>query len=532
MRTFIFALLIAIVKNTACQPLFQGVYGGRVFIGTESPTMAASPGGQYLWHRTPTGNELIKVGLDGTTLWSKDISFSGGPFTTGRIHYTDGALYMTGAYQNAGYRNFLAKLDTNGVQLWAREINYGDVNMNTRIHAQANGVLLVGHRDALEFGEFTFDITLARFAADGTLLWNKVHSFSGWSITALASATTPNGDLLVAGNAFAPLASSDLDLVLWRFSAAGDLLWRRDVVDPSNFLTDVRPTDMIATSDGHFALCATTYNTNSNYDAHVMKLDEAGTLLWAKRLYRIGWYESARSIMEDSQQRLVVSGWYGLWPDEGHLGVRLDLAGALIDATSLAGMGQEYPPSHYVASGRDIVERMGPYYVYSAHRNEGGGQVGHSLIGLAADGSTDCSGLLDVYPLLAADHTWTNTLSTVLPAVSSPVAVTAFSLTIGPGAGSGVDLCTLLDAPSAMPTAWAVRMDGSSGQLIVQPGVTHSGGAYIRISDGLGRICFARSIELHGSGPVRLDIGRLAPGHYVAAIQRPDGVQGYPFTIR
>jgi hypothetical protein len=535
MRTLIHALALVVALPATAQTAFERLYGTAIY---GPPAFAAAPDAHYLLHGTFTGPVLMKVDLDGTLLWTRTLNFGAIPVGVSRIAYEDDALYITGGHQNAGYRNFLAKLDTDGNVLWTTEINPGDININSRIHVLPDGVLLVGQRDLLDGSAYTFDLTLMRFAADGSFLWGKAYGPSSYNLTGLASVVATNGDVVVAGTysvGSSPNHGPE-KLMLARFTSAGDLLWMTSHEDPANFLIRFRPADLIATSDGRYALVGSTFNSNNNWDAHVLVFDEEGTIEWARRLYRIGWYETARTLIEDSQQRLVVGGWYGLSPDNGHLGVRLDLDGNLIDAVTLDGIVTEPAPAEYEATGRDLAERVGFGYVSSSVLNEGSGIYRHSLVSFPYAGLANCPGVSNGYPLEVSVYSWTAVPFTALPGANTAISGSAVTFTSAALTDASEEMCPLITgAPEliAAGTDLIILQDPAHDVVTIQWTAPLGGSVSIDLLDARGAACtppwqaqLPAGIQQHA-----LPTGSLGPGIYLIRLTTDAGVRTGRFMV-
>lgn len=444
-KIYALILLCASGISLSAQTYFQNIYADSIY-GESS--MCVSPDAYYLLQTgappafTP---KMIKVDLNGNKLWSKTFTLNGNSVGVMNIQYQNNALLLVGAYQNAGYFNFVSKLDTAGNVLWSQQINYGDININTDIIPLATGFLLCGHRDILQGSSYTFDITLARYDDGGNLVWAIAHGNSSFDFVCSATATAPNGDIMVAGN-YGLRTTLDYDPMLARFDSSGNLIWIKYFYDPSGFFTDFIPTDMCATSDGNFAITGFSNNTNNNYDPHVIIIDSSGNILWAKRLYQISWQEYGNSIICNSQNEIVAAGHYFFGFDHGNFLARFDLAGNYLGALQVKNTYRNHTASFmniYDSHGNDLYERPGYGYAYSTCFYHDYNHHSQCLVTLDYAGNLNCSSLVGVYPFSVSNITWSFTASI---SSTSQTGITSTAVTIVSSSISELqtDICSLV----------------------------------------------------------------------------------------
>jgi hypothetical protein len=438
----LYCLFLSDSQPSLSQPLFQNTYGDHVYSELH---MAASPDAYYMLHNlgqpdyTP---EIIKVDLNGNLLWAKTLNFIS-PLGFFRISYEGNTLLVTGGHQNLGYRNFLANLDTAGNVLWANELNYGDININTRIHALSNGYLTVGHRDYIgSHASYTFDITLSRFDANGNLLWAKAYGNTFYDFLANASVVTSNGELIVAGN-YGTRVTDEYDPLLARFDSSGNILWMQTMEDTSGFFTYFQPTDMTSTPDGNYVLAGYSSNTNFNNDVQVMKFTGNGGILWSQRPYQIGWHEFGKSVLVDANNNIVVAGPYYMGTDYGDFFMKLDLAGNYIGTDKISKTSPSMFSSIYASHGRDLVERPGQGYVYSTYFKDST-NYSHCLITTDYNAGVNCSSLGGTYPFSIQSSTWTPTVFSNLPAAETNLTGSLVTFTASTLTASQEDICSLV----------------------------------------------------------------------------------------
>ncbi len=443
----IILLVIAFVVSKAitAQSYFQNIYADSIY---GESNMAVSPDAYYLLQSGATPNfvpKLIKSDINGNLIWAKRLLYGSIPIGVSNIQYHNNTLLVTGVYQSAGYFNFVAKLDTAGNIIWTQQINYGDININTEIIPLASGFLLCGHRDILQGSIYTFDITLARFDDNGNLIWATAHGSTNFDFVCSAAVIASNGDIMVAGN-YGLRTPPDYNPMLARFDSSGNLLWLKYFSDPSGFFTDFIPTDMCATSDGNFALTGFSVNTNSNYDPHVIKIDPLGNILWAKRLYQIGWQEYGNSIICDYQNYITLAGPYYYLTDYGDFAAQFDLAGNYIGSSIVAKTSRNQPAlfsNIYDSHGNDLFERAGNGYAYSTSYYYDYYHHSQCLVTTDYTGILNCTSLGGTYPFTVSDITWTF-VTGIASSSQTGITATPVALTTAPLTESQLDICNLV----------------------------------------------------------------------------------------
>lgn len=512
--------IVCILISQLCLPImskaqsyFQNIYADSTWEGS---TMSVSPDAYYLIQTggTPTFDaKLMKVDLTGNLLWSKKINaIPQGMTSPMRIIYHNNALLLTVAYQNAGYRNALAKLDTSGNVLWSTQLTYGDINQNTRIIPLSSGYLLCGHRDFEQSGVFTFDITLTRVDDGGNLVWAKAYGNNVFDFTCAAASLTSNNELVIAGN-YGLRMPPDYDPMIARFDTSGNIVWMKTFNDASGFFVEFTPTDMSATSDGNFAITGFTRNTNSNYDPQVLKVDGNGNLLWAKRLYQIGWQEYGNSIICDSQNNIVVAGNYFLNNDYGDFFSKFDLAGNNLGTVKISNTTQTQTiwfNDIYRIRGGDLYERSGYGYAYSTFFDINPNYVPQCLITGDYFGNLNCSTLGGTYPFTIANTTWTVTSLTPLPAAQTNISSAAAGVSAVAITESQSDICALVGIEETSPGETIKLFPNPATDEFTLLGNNLSG--TITIKDMQGRNVF--SDEFAETNAHHIHIATLSKGVY------------------
>lgn len=155
---------------------------------------------------------------------------------------------------------------------------------------------MAGHADE-------YDLWLAKVNKEGSLLWEKRHGKKGEE-AANAILETKDGGLVVVGyQANFWLETTQLWLI--KTDASGNLLWEKNY---QMGVTDNRGMDIIATSDGGFAITgATTPNGKLLADVWLIKTDESGNLQWQQN-FDGGSRDEGYALVETTNGDFVIGG--------------------------------------------------------------------------------------------------------------------------------------------------------------------------------------------------------------------------------
>lgn len=195
----------------------------------------------------------------------------------------DGSVYSTGTTFSfgAGDRDiFLLKYAADGTLVWQRTWGTARTEPTLRADDFATDVAVASGDGSVYVTGFSGDDAfLLKFDATGTLLWQKTW---GGTFTDFADgvAVAADGTIYVTG-----ATDGFGDAFLVKFSPAGDLLWqRRWGGEGLDFAHDVA-----IAGDGSIYIAGETNSFFAN-DAFVAKFDATGTLLW-DRAWRDGTIE-------------------------------------------------------------------------------------------------------------------------------------------------------------------------------------------------------------------------------------------------
>ena len=295
----------------------------------------------------------------------------------------DGSSYLVGItdsfavdeFGSPSARIFVVKFAANGTLTWQRVWNgttirglgRPDVAVSSDGSVYVTGVTADNGNDAV----------LLKFDASGTLLWERA-----WGGTAseesLAVATASDGSAYIAGTAtsFGP---SSAGLFVVKFDSAGNLVWQT--------MSDGAAGNAVAVaSDGSVYAAGTTPRADQigNFDILVLKITSGGSLVW-QRTYTAGEVVDPRGRMTTAPDgSIVLAGAIqeakAQFVDIAALIVKLSPDGALLFDKQFAGRNGE------TAEGVAVAPDDGTIYVAGTTTSFGAGSQDAFVLHLQSTG--------------------------------------------------------------------------------------------------------------------------------------------------
>lgn len=224
---------------------------------------------------------VTKLSSDGLLTWSRTLGGSNDDRAFALGITADDAIAVAGRTASYGAGNndvILAKWWNNGTLAWVNTFGGTGYDAAYALTTLSDGgIVAAGYTDS--FGVSNGDVFLAKWEGDGTLAWSKTFGGAGFD-EAYALTTTPDGDIIVAGalDSSGP-ATTDAFLAKWR--ADGTLVW-------AQVLRGAAYDEIYALSTTLSGEIMTAGRTTSfgagSYDVLLAKWLSDGTLVWAMTL--------------------------------------------------------------------------------------------------------------------------------------------------------------------------------------------------------------------------------------------------------
>ncbi|MCX6354958.1 MAG: hypothetical protein NTZ78_08655 [Candidatus Aureabacteria bacterium] len=335
--------------------MITGWFYGSIKLGLGEPheTTLSSAGQQDIF--------IAKYNADGKLAWAKRASGTSDEAASSIASYSDGTSVVMGMFYGAttfgigesnqttlipigGSDIFIAKYNANGTLAWVKGEGGNDRDYSGRIVSFADGTFVTeGSFDGTatfglgEPNETTltsageWDIFIAKFYADGTLMWVKRAGGSGYDEANIT--TCSDGSLMAAGYfcntcVFGPGESKETtltsagaqDIFIAKYNADGTLAWAKraggDARDEGGAITSYPDGSCMAA--GFFSGTSmfgqgesneTTLTSAGDWDIFVAKYNADGSLAWVKRAGGTGG-DVALSIVSFSDGTSVIAGWF------------------------------------------------------------------------------------------------------------------------------------------------------------------------------------------------------------------------------
>ncbi|MGD8538482.1 MAG: DJ-1/PfpI family protein [Candidatus Aminicenantes bacterium] len=264
--------------------LWAKSYGGA---GTEYGYDCAAVDGAFLiaGYTTSYGKGskdvyLLKLDSDGKEVWSK--TFGGTNWDVGMAVEGDakngyvvcGFTHSFGAGEEDVY---VIKTDSDGNEIWSKTFGGKRYEYGNSIHLFNDGGCLVGATTGT-FGKGNADFYLIKLDADGNEVWNKAYGNKGrrgygfdWGHS--MSLSGDGGSVLVGQT-----DSQDImDAHVVKFDAKGNVLWTRSFGNEPFYDYGHSVCEM---KEGIYVVCGVTKSIQGNNDISLAKLDSNGKVLW------------------------------------------------------------------------------------------------------------------------------------------------------------------------------------------------------------------------------------------------------------
>jgi gliding motility-associated-like protein len=230
---------------------------------------------------------LTSVSLAQGLLWSKDYLYTKTTFTTKLTNFKDGYL-LTGGVSGGQRNKLLMRLDADGDIIWSKL--YGESLDNDTINGIASEALVLsdgflafaGGTTALANNTGKNDFFLAKIDTNGTQIWSKRYCFScANQVDAIFSSViqTPDEGFLLCGSTDKP-GDFKKKIVLIKTNSVGVTEWIRNYDDPDQSgIRDELGTQVLILPSGNFALIGQQKSFNENTGGIIAEIKPDGTLV-------------------------------------------------------------------------------------------------------------------------------------------------------------------------------------------------------------------------------------------------------------
>lgn len=300
------------------------------------------------------GSCISKLDTNGNWLWSQKVSYSGN--ATALSTDSSGHCYLTGDFRGSQtfggttlssssgsfFDLFVAKLDTSGNWLWARQAGgssgsqlnnawgagiANDSDGNCYLTGYFDGTVSFGSTSYttgtyIDYGTYNCrDIFISKLDTIGNWQWTKRSSGSrnaaGYSIATDSSGNSHVTGVFEATSSFGDTTLNSRgsnDIFIARLDGNGDWLWTKQAGGTNTDYAQAIATDSSGNSylTGYFRGTAsfgtTPLTCTGDTDIFIAKLNISGDWLWAQRAG--GSYDKGQGIATDSDDNCYLTGYF------------------------------------------------------------------------------------------------------------------------------------------------------------------------------------------------------------------------------
>ncbi|MBL8667463.1 MAG: SBBP repeat-containing protein [Rhodospirillales bacterium] len=253
----------------------QGALGGRFRGGFDAWIARYSADGNLVWKR-----QFGTTQLDIT--WSVTTDGKGNAYAAG---WTSGSLGRP--FQGGASDAWVARFSPAGALVWLRQLGTADTEQATTVSTDNAGNVFVAGSTERQDGGGQGDAFVAKYAADGKLMWQRRLGTPVFDI-ALGAAATADGGVYVCGNTAGAIATrnlGDFDAWIARYSSDGRLLWARQIGTAATDGAHAVASD----ADGNAYISGSTSGALASAsrgftDAWIARFSPAGDLDWKRQL--------------------------------------------------------------------------------------------------------------------------------------------------------------------------------------------------------------------------------------------------------
>ncbi len=280
----------------------------------------------YKENRTAADAFIIKINMDGDTLWTKTLgNISKHESFNSIIAINDGYIAV-GRCSSNGTNVFVVKFTDSGEILWTKDLGSTKDQFGNDIVAVEDGFIISG--GIYESSGFLNGLIL-KIDSLGNLIWTKEYGDESNDI--LKSICTSNDYGYVLSGYSRSLSNRSNDIWILKINDTGETLWSEkygtSYTEFSEFNDEAN--DMISVSDGYL-LCGESGSVGKSAEFLVLKIDESGDTLWTQK-YGESEDDVANSIVLNNKNECIVVGksenygvsreYYNTW------GVKIDSLG-------------------------------------------------------------------------------------------------------------------------------------------------------------------------------------------------------------
>jgi len=265
---------------------------------------------------------LLRLDAAGTTIWEKTYGGDRSASLYSLLELEEGGFVVSGMVQSADGDDsdaFLLRVDADGNELWSR--SYGtqlNEGARTVVRNSDGGFFLIGN--SIDPNDIVANPGAAGYAgaagrgnvfvvrtdANGNEIWSRRYESELNTLASGGRTTDDGGAIILAYILYYPV--EDNDTVLFKIDSEGNEVWTRTWEEGKSSGYSLAPT-----SDGGCAISGIlSYPEDPAYEksqAMLIRVDAEGNELWSATYGDSDRVETAHSVLEMSDGRILCIGW-------------------------------------------------------------------------------------------------------------------------------------------------------------------------------------------------------------------------------
>lgn len=251
---------------------------------------------------------LLKLNMNGDTLWTKTYGAAGSEFANTAAQTSDGGFVFAGytlanAIDSAQGSIYLVKVDSAGNRKWEKALGPSTqiTDAYSIIETTDKGFAITGYTNG--YNEINGDAFLLKTDSTGNPLFMKTYGHKGFDWGYSVKQTSDSG-YVIGGSYSADSASTDIDAYVIKTDANGDTLWTRTYGGTGNDYGQ----SIALTGIGNYALAGYTSSFGAgNYDAYLLEINANGDTVFARAFGAAG-DDEANSIFCTADGGFILGG--------------------------------------------------------------------------------------------------------------------------------------------------------------------------------------------------------------------------------
>jgi hypothetical protein len=233
---------------------------------------------------------FVRIDGNGNILWQKRYFIGGTAGGPAALTATsDGGFAFSGTFPNTpGLSDWIiVKLDAGGNIQWQKKLGTGNSDSSVGlVEDDHGGAGLVA--SGIIYSSSWYDAVITKLDMSGNLVWTKAYDFDSRGNWLGPVYKVSDGFVFSTRNALG-YDKEDARLGILKTDFSGNIIWAREFTAPN-----CREGRMTVLPDGGFMMVESQFPHDAASDNHLLRIDAAGNLLWAKKYPRTGteWFNN------------------------------------------------------------------------------------------------------------------------------------------------------------------------------------------------------------------------------------------------